>query len=404
MFSQRTRILLTVLLVASLTFVILDLRGGRGPFASLQSLASSTIGGLERAGATMVSPITSINQWWGTWGDQREQLRQLQEENLALRSLVVRSAEDRARANALDALLGVAGAGQYRILPAEVIAVGPKQEFGWTVTIDAGSRDGIEKDMSVINGDGLVGRVQAVNRSSSTVVLLTDATVSVGARIAGSEEVGILSGTGRQDSLEFQVLDPLAELRIGDALVSFGSRGGRPYAPGIPIGEVVGVSGTAGQLARVATVKPFVDVSTLTIVGVVVRPPRQDPRDSVLPARGGASARPLIPILPSAAPTNTAEIDASLAPSPAASPGPTAALTPTPEPTDGLAEPTGEPTSGTGVTPTPTPPQEAPASFVPNSGTAPASAPASAPGTGIPCPVATSGGVSADPRGPLACG
>lgn len=364
MFSQRTRILLTVLLVASLTFVILDLRGGRGPFASLQSLASSTIGGLERAGATVVSPITTINQWWGTWGDQRERIRALEEENLALRSLVVRSAEDRARATALDALLGVAGAGQYRIVPAEVIAVGPKQEFGWTVTIDAGSRDGIEKDMAVINGDGLVGRVQAVNRNAATVVLLTDATVSVGARIAGSEEVGILSGTGRQDSLEFQVLDPLADLRVGDALVTFGSRGGRPYAPGIPIGEVVGVSGTAGQLARVATVQPFVDVSTLTIVGVVVRPPRQDPRDSVLPARAGASAQPLIPILPSAAPTNTAELEAGPASSPGAvspsTPEPTPV--PTPEPTDGLAEPTGEPTS--------IPPQEAPASFVPNAGTA----------------------------------
>lgn len=361
MFSQRTRILLTVLLVASLTFVILDLRGGRGPFASLQTLVSSTVGGLERAGATLVSPVTSINQWWGTWGDQRDRLRQLQEENLALRSLVVRSAEDRARANALDALLGVAGAGQYRIVPAEVIAVGPKQEFAWTVTIDAGSRDGIEKDMSVINGDGLVGRVQSVNRNSSTVVLITDATVSVGARIAGSEEVGILSGTGRQDSLEFQVLDPLAELRTGDALVSFGSRGGRPYAPGIPIGEVVGVSGTAGQLARVATVRPFVDVSTLTIVGVVVRPPREDPRDSVLPARGGAASnKPLIPIQPSASPTNTAELDAGPAPSEA--PTPSASPTPSPAPTGGLDEPGGEPTSN--------PPQEAPASFVPNAASA----------------------------------
>jgi len=389
MFSQRTRILLTVLLVASLTFVILDLRGGRGPFASLQSLGSSTVGALERAGATLVSPVTSINRWWGTWGDQRERIRELEEQNLALRSMVVRSAEDQARANALDALLGVAGAGQYRILPAEVIAVGPKQEFGWTVTIDVGSRDGIEKDMSVINGDGLVGRVQAVNRNASTVVLLTDATVSVGARIAGTEEVGILSGTGRQDSLEFQVLDPLATLRVGDALVSFGSRGGRPYAPGIPIGEVVGVSGTAGQLARVATVQPFADVSTLTIVGVVVRPPRQDPRDSVLPARQGASTAPLIPILPSAAPTNTAEVQAS----PAPSASPSQASTPTPQPTDGLAEPTGEPTAK--------PPQEAPASFLPNSGTA-AAAPGTVPG---PCPtVASSPGAGAPDGGPGPCG
>jgi rod shape-determining protein MreC len=39
-------------------------------------------------------------------------------------------------------------------------------------------------------------------------------------------------------------------------------------------------------LARVATVRPFVDVSQLSVVGVIIRPPRDDPRDSVLPPRG----------------------------------------------------------------------------------------------------------------------
>ena len=68
--------------------------------------------------------------------------------------------------------------------------------------------------------------------------------------------------------------------------MTFGSRGGRPYAPGIPIGDVVDITGSAGQLARVATVRPFVDVSQLSVVGVIIRPPRDDPRDSVLPPRG----------------------------------------------------------------------------------------------------------------------
>jgi rod shape-determining protein MreC len=115
------------------------------------------------------------------------------------------------------------------------------------------------------------------------VVLVVDAGSSIGARIAGTDEVGILSGTGRQDSLDFQLLDPLAQIGAGDALVTFGSRGGRPYAPGLPIGEVIDVGGSAGQLNRIATVRPFVNVSQLSMVGVVIRPPRQDPRDAVLP-------------------------------------------------------------------------------------------------------------------------
>ncbi len=124
-----------------------------------------------------------------------------------------------------------------------------------------------------------------MNPTTSTVVLLVDVSSAVGGRVATTEEIGIVSGTGRQDSMEFQLLDPLAELVIGDALVTFGSRGGRPYAPGIPIGDVVDITGSAGQLARVATVRPFVDVSQLSVVGVIIRPPRDDPRDSVLPPR-----------------------------------------------------------------------------------------------------------------------
>ena len=284
MFNRRTRIIVAVLLVSALTITILDLRGGRGPFASVRTALSSVLSVGQRGAAVIVDPVLSVVTFWGTWAGQREEIARLKTENARLADLVRRSQDDRARADALDAMLRVAGVGRYRVIPAEVIAVGPKQDFAWTVTIDAGRADGIEANMTVINGDGLVGRVLEATRGSATVVLLTDASASVGARVAGSEEIGIVSGTGRQDSLELQLLDPLAPVNRGEALVTFGSKAGRPYAPGIPIGEVVEISGTAGQLARVATVRPFVNVSTLTIVGVVVRPPRVDPRDSVLPS------------------------------------------------------------------------------------------------------------------------
>ena len=283
MLSRRTRVVLSILVVASLTFIILDLRGGDGPFSSARAAASGILGGAQRVAATIFSPVTGFTEWWSTLNSQSSQIRTLRAENAQLQSQLTAGAADRARAEALDGLLRVAGVGQYEIVPAEVIAVGPAQDFAWTVTIDAGSRDGIEPEMTVINGDGLVGRVLKVANATSTVVLIVDASSAVGGRVATTEEIGIVAGTGRQDSLDFQLLDPLAELRTGDALVTFGSRGGRPYAPGIPIGDVVEVSGTAGQLTRVATVRPFVDVSRLSVVGVVVRPPRNDPRDSVLP-------------------------------------------------------------------------------------------------------------------------
>ena len=82
------------------------------------------------------------------------------------------------------------------MLPAQVIAIGSAQTFSWTVTIDAGSSDGIRPDMTVINGDGLVGRVKTVGPTTSTVLLAVDPESSVGVRLEGSMEVGFTTGQG----------------------------------------------------------------------------------------------------------------------------------------------------------------------------------------------------------------
>lgn len=279
MLSRRVRIALSILVVASLTFIILDLRGGEGPLSSARAALSSIAGGVQQGAAFVFAPITAFNAWWGTLIAQSQQIEELSSENENLRLQVLIAENERARVDELNALLRVSAIGRYAVVPAEVIAVGPAQDFSWTVTIDAGSNDGVEPEMTVINGQGLVGRVLKVFATTSTVVLVVDASSAVGGRIATTEEIGIVTGTGRQDSLEFQLLDPLAEVRSGDSLVTFGSKGGRPYAPGLPIGEVVEVTGTAGQLTRIATVRPYADMSTLSVVGVVVQPPRTDPRD-----------------------------------------------------------------------------------------------------------------------------
>jgi rod shape-determining protein MreC len=203
-------------------------------------------------------------------------------------------------------------------VPAQVVAIGPAQGFTWTVTIDAGTIDGVTVDMCVINGDGLVGRVVDAGPNTSTVLLIVDATSTVGARMAGSREVGLLNGTGQQEVLELQLLDPNAVLSDGQALVTFGAGGGRPFAPGIPLGEVIDASGTPGQLAQIALVRPYVDISSLDLVGVVVVPPREDPRDSVLPNPPSASPSPTS--TPTTAPTDQGTDQPTASPSPTATP------------------------------------------------------------------------------------
>jgi rod shape-determining protein MreC len=217
-------------------------------------------------------------------------------------------------------LLKTAGQGKIRIVPARVIAIGPSQGFAWSATLDSGSRDGIKKDQTVINGDGLVGRVTSVGATTSTVLLAIDPNSSIGARAAKSSEVGIATGNGLS-GLTFQLLNQSAPLREGDPLLTFGSRRDRPFIPGIPMGIITEVKGSAGSLSRTAVVKTYVNFSALDVVGVVVAVPARDPRDS------------LIPRSPTPAPTVTITLTPSSTAKPTPTPSVTRARTPRPTPT-----------------------------------------------------------------------
>lgn len=278
---RRARIILAVLVLVSITLIILDLRGNEGgPLRPVRDVGAAVLGPLERTSAFIVQPVRNVVDSMTGMGDKDQQIADLTAERDALRVKLDTLPLDQARVAAMDELLKLVNANDYETVPAQVIGVGPAQGFAWTVTIDAGARDGIERDMSVISGKGLVGRVISVGPVTSTVLLIVDATSSVGGRLEGTSQIGIVSGTGRQDQLQMQLLDPLATLETGDIVVTFGSEGGRPYAPGIPIGTVEAVTGTQGQLTRMAILTPYIDVSVLDIVGVVINSPDRAARST----------------------------------------------------------------------------------------------------------------------------
>ena len=282
--TRRSRIILAILVLLSITLIVFDLRGGdSGPTRPLRVAGETVLGSAERAMAGVVLPVRGLLESLGGLNEADQRIAALEADNARLQAELDTIANDRARVADLEALLGLVSVNDYDAVPAQVIAVGPAQGFAWTVTIDAGSRDGVERDMWVISGAGLVGRTIDVGPTTSTVLLVVDATSSVGGRLAGTSQIGIVSGTGRQDALTMQLLDPLAAVDVGDVVVSFGSEGGRPYAPGIPIGTVAEMRGTEGQLTRSAILVPYADVSRLDIVGVILRAPETAPRSTLAP-------------------------------------------------------------------------------------------------------------------------
>jgi len=151
--------------------------------------------------------------------------------------------------------------------------MGPLQSFSRTVTIDAGTSSGVRTDMTVVNSDGLVGRVVRATRTTATVLLIVDTDSVVGGRLGTSSEIGFLRGRGSMDNngrLALDLVDNSVLPSKDDVVVTWGSRHGVPYVAGIPIGRVESVVSSPRQSSRQAVIEPFVDFTALDVVGVVV--------------------------------------------------------------------------------------------------------------------------------------
>jgi rod shape-determining protein MreC len=280
--SRRTRLVLGVLLIAALALITLDFKGSA---SSVRGAGAGFFGPIEQVAHDVSDPVTSLFDSITGGPSSQSTIADLQRENAQLRAELSSAQLSDADEAQLSRLLQLAGRGGYRIIAASVIAAGG--DYSDTVTLDIGSNDGIKENETVLNGSGLVGTVTQVSSDTSTVLLAADATSVVGVRLAGSNEVGEVVGTGKSlaggGMLKLTLFDASAVLAAGQQLVTFGSVGGSPYVPGVPVGTVVSVQDNAGSLTQTALVRPFADFTTLGVVGVVIQGPARDPRDSVLP-------------------------------------------------------------------------------------------------------------------------
>ncbi|HUA41349.1 MAG TPA: rod shape-determining protein MreC [Streptosporangiaceae bacterium] len=277
--TRRTRGILVVLLVVALGLIALNYAdGSNGVLRAARNVGSAVFGGVEHAASSVAGLFSSS-------GSSGSQVQSLQQQVTRLRAELTGEQLSRSDYAELHKLLQIAGAAQYRVVAATVIAIGTG--FQQTVTIDAGSADGIRPDETVLNGEGLVGAVTSVTTSTATVLLASSSAVAVGAQVSPSGQIGVVTGAGKAASggslMHLQMLSSAAVLKPGDQLVTSASVKDRPYVPGVPIGVITKLINVNGALTEAALVRPYVDYTGLGIVGVVIVPPRHNPRFAALP-------------------------------------------------------------------------------------------------------------------------
>lgn len=244
---------------------------GSGTARSLQAAFLSLLAPFARTGAV-------VSEQLGTMGQSLKTLEQLERENRELilknRELLATNQllrEIEAENNRLRAALGYRERSVFHLLPARVIS---RDASTWwsTFKINRGFEDGVESDMPVVTEQGLVGKTATVAKNEAIVVLVTDETCRVAARVEGTLEQGIASGMrvpSSSSGLEIQLsfLSKNAAIQPGQKVYTAGISGG-VFPSGILIGTVE--SFRSRPLDGQAILRPAVDLAAVEDVFVIV--------------------------------------------------------------------------------------------------------------------------------------
>jgi rod shape-determining protein MreC len=183
----------------------------------------------------------------------KAQILDLINDRAAILELHFRSPESREQKREYARVIGRSGAPMTRM-----------------IRLDKGSRHGVRVKSPVLAYEGVVGQVMSVAPSFCDVLLITDASSALEAKIVGSSVRGILRGrTGSNEYLmEIRDVDGLARVTHGDAVVTSGVNS---YFPsGVPIGKIKNSSTSSDGLNISARIEPFVPMDRVSQVVILI--------------------------------------------------------------------------------------------------------------------------------------
>ncbi len=160
----------------------------------------------------------------------------------------------------------------YGKVYANIVSRNP-ETWNNVITIDAGNNKGILKDMAVISGEGLIGKVIDVGEMTSKVRLLTsqDQLSKVSVKIS-IDETKAIDAILEEYNLEknsyvVRLFSDADEINVGMKVITSGSGGVFPN--GILVGEVNEIVELQNEIGRIVYVTPAVDFDSFSYVAVI---------------------------------------------------------------------------------------------------------------------------------------
>jgi rod shape-determining protein MreC len=242
----------------------------------LSTARSVHLDGVRGFASTVFEPVqgffTGIGNGARDFFDTVTSVGQVAEENRSLKRQIAQLQQQLTRAQSTDltnqqlqALLDLRTSLNIHTVAATVIARDP-EGISQSITVRAGTQQGVQKGMAALGPHGLVGRVVTVHRTTSQVMLVTDPNNPVNVMLGATHLPGTVMISQGKMSVQFPSAPTDLKIDTGAALVTSGIGGN--YPNGLPVAAVVKYQYQAYSQAQVADVAPLDDLGRLEVVEI----------------------------------------------------------------------------------------------------------------------------------------
>lgn len=162
---------------------------------------------------------------------------------------------------------GLKDAASYGVIPARVVNNSVDKHDN-LMTINKGTADGVQKDMGVVSGTGVVGIVYLAGEHYSVVIPALSSRSSISCKIEHTNYIGYLRWNGGlSNTAKVDEVPRHAHFKLYDRVVTSGYSS--VFPPGIPVGKILHVYNSPDGLSYQLQVQLYTDFGNLQDVCVI---------------------------------------------------------------------------------------------------------------------------------------
>ncbi len=237
----RNRPVLIALLAAALFLALAALTVGRRTASRAEDMFSTAVLPVQEAVSQMTDAVTDFFTrvfYPSAIQEENERLNRLV--SAYERRLILYEAMEQENARLTELLDYASASGDFYFLTAPVTArnLNPYVD---TLTIRAGSRNGITEQMAAVTAQGIVGRIIEVGATYAKIRTMENEDMRISVMVERTRDEGMLGGlvmeNGQMVGLKLYYLPKDADIQVGDTIVTSGLGG--IFPKGLYVGKVI---------------------------------------------------------------------------------------------------------------------------------------------------------------------